>query len=72
MFWWQICHLAKNLSKKSISIRVLFIFYVSFLTSDNPTESFMDRILTGPKIFPFQCLRSSPITFASTTYSPLA
>ena len=29
-------------------------------------------VLTGPNILPFQCLKSSPTTLASTTCSPLA
>ena len=36
------------------------------------TIFFFQEVLTGPKIFPFQCLISSPKTLASTTFCSLA
>ena len=61
----------KNVSKMILSNKksnqIIYQILISALLQNN-----LNSLLTGPNTLPFQCLRSSPTTLASTTYSPLA
>ena len=70
--WWNVDVHVKDASfVASVFLYNEWVISMSQIAFDNQKKH-ADQVLTGPNIFPFQCLKSSPTTLASTTCSPLA